>query len=137
MKDILNKNVRHFSQECIVNIGLKLIDLLEKLHMKGYIHGDIKPDNIMIGNYKKDPTLKSKIYLIDFGISQRYLDSNNNHVKFKQNVPFQGNLIFSSKNAFGQVTLSRRDDFISLIYFLIFCVDSKLEWVDLKKPVSD
>ena len=35
------------------------------------------------------------------------------------------------------MTLSRRDDFISLVYFLIFCVNSKLDWIDLKKPISD
>lgn len=69
LKDILNKNMRHFSQECIINLGLKLLDLLEKLHEKGYIHCDLKPDNIMIGDFKKDPTLKNKLYLIDFGIS--------------------------------------------------------------------
>lgn len=114
-----------------------MIDLLEKLHMKGYIHCDIKPDNIMIGNFKVDPSLKSKLYLIDFGLSKRYLDENGNHVEFRKNVAFQGNLIFSSKNAFGQVTLSRRDDLISLIYFLIFCVDSKLDWIDLTRPISD
>lgn len=44
--------------------------------MKGYIHCDIKPENIMIGDFESDLKLKSKIYLIDFGISERYLDSN-------------------------------------------------------------
>ena len=36
----------------------------------------------MIGDYLKDPKLMNKIYLIDFGISQRYLDNNNNHIAF-------------------------------------------------------
>ena len=65
-----------------------MIDLLEKLHMKGYIHCDIKPDNIMIGNFKVDPSLKNKLYLIDFGLSKRYLDDDGNHVKFCKNVSF-------------------------------------------------
>jgi RIO-like serine/threonine protein kinase len=56
--------------------------LLEKFHDEGYIHCDLKPDNIMIGDYIKDPKLMNKIYLIDFGISQRYVDSQGNHLPF-------------------------------------------------------
>lgn len=44
------------------------------MHDKGYIHCDIKPDNIMIGNYKRDLAEMNIIYLIDFGISSEYLD---------------------------------------------------------------
>ena len=79
----------------------------------------------------------NKLYLIDFGISSRFLDENNNHIPFEQNVSFKGNLIFSSKNAFAEVTLSRRDDIISLVYFLIFCVNSKQSWIDAERPISD
>jgi len=39
---------------------------------------------------------------------------------------FQGNLIFASKNAFKLNTLSRRDDLISLVYFLLYLVDGDL-----------
>ena len=51
-------------------------------------------------------------------------------------MPFKGNLIFSSKNAFGEVSLSRRDDFISLIYFLIFCFDSNIHWFDHTRELA-
>lgn len=105
--------------------------------MKGYVHCDIKPENIMIGDFEKDPELKKKIYLIDFGISHRYLDDNGNHIEYKRNVPFKGNLLFSSKNAFSRVTLSRRDDLMSLIYLLIFCINTDIAWIDNNISVSD
>jgi len=54
----------------------------------------------------------------------------------KKNVPFKGNIIFSSKHAFEQISLSRRDDIISLLYFLIFCVKSDLTWIDNSRPLS-
>ena len=69
LKDILQQTQRHFSKICILNFGIVMINLLEKLHDKGYIHCDIKPDNIMIGNFNKDPKQNRKIFLIDFGIS--------------------------------------------------------------------
>jgi hypothetical protein len=50
--------------------------------------------------------------LIDYGISQRYLDELGNHLPFKTGVPFKGNVVFSSKNALAEVSLSRRDDII-------------------------
>lgn len=91
----------------------------------------------MIGDYKKEPKLMNKIYLIDFGISSRYLDQSGKHIPFQENVPFKGNVIFSSKNAFSNFTLSRRDDIISFVYLLIFCVNSNVQWIDNTKPVSD
>jgi len=38
----------------VVAIGISMLGLLEKLHDKGYIHCDIKPDNTMIGDFKID-----------------------------------------------------------------------------------
>jgi serine/threonine protein kinase len=52
-----------------MTMGLQLIDLLEKFHDQGFIHCDLKPDNIMIGNYVNDPSTMNLLYLIDFGIS--------------------------------------------------------------------
>ncbi len=78
----------------------------------------------------------NKIYLIDFGISQKYQDENLNHLPFKENVNFKGNVIFSSKNAFAHYSLSRRDDIISFVYLIIFCINSNVSWVDNNKPVA-
>ena len=78
-----------------------MIELLRQMHNVGFIHCDIKPDNILIGDYMKEEKLKNKLYLIDFGISHNYLDDEGNHVPYLQDVPFKGNVIFSSKNAFG------------------------------------
>jgi serine/threonine protein kinase len=69
IKDILKRNRKHFSVKCIMTIGLQLVDLLEKLHEVGYIHCDLKPDNVMVGNYILDPKAMNELYLIDFGIS--------------------------------------------------------------------
>ena len=48
------------------------IQLLVSLHFmkeNNIIHCDLKPDNIMIGDYVRDAKMMNQIYLIDFGIS--------------------------------------------------------------------
>ena len=79
----------------------------------------------------------NKLFLIDFGIAQPYLTPEGAHMPFRRNIPFKGNVIFSSKNAFDQLTLSRRDDIISFMYFLIFCVNSNQSWIDNLRPIAD
>ena len=35
------------------------------------------------------------------------------------------------------MSLSRRDDIISLMYLLIYCVNSNLSWIDIARPIAD
>ncbi len=46
-----------------------MIDRLESLHCLGYVHGDLKPLNIMATNNKQNNTL----FLIDYGLSVNYV----------------------------------------------------------------
>lgn len=32
----------------VVNVGISLLKIIEKVHEKGYCHTDIKPDNILV-----------------------------------------------------------------------------------------
>ena len=38
---------RKFPLQTILTIGIQILDLLEKFHSLGYIHNDMKPQNIM------------------------------------------------------------------------------------------
>lgn len=85
---------------------------------------------------------KSLIYLIDFGISQQYINPNDGeHNKIKKES-FNGNLIFCSKNMFYEIcklcffislAQSRRDDIISLGYLLIFMFNGQVPWIKSKE----
>jgi hypothetical protein len=54
--------------------------------------------------------------------------SNGKHISKKYNRVFRGNLGFSSHNAFKKISLSRRDDLISLCYLLTYLLDGEPAW---------
>lgn len=46
------------------------------------MHRDLKPENMILGLGKEI----HKLYLIDFGISKIYRDSNNRHMYYRLNI---------------------------------------------------
>lgn len=64
-----NKNV---SQKHITSLVKKIIDAFAKIHIKGIVHGDIHPGNIIV-------TPSSEIKVLDFGLALNYdLEKNEN-----------------------------------------------------------
>ncbi len=53
----------------VLMIAIQVIEKIEIIHSKGYIHGDIQPSNFLTGTGKT----KHKIYLIDYELSYPYL----------------------------------------------------------------
>ena len=92
----------------------------------GFIHNDIKPANIMIGNNGQS------IYLIDFGLSVPYLHQNGIHVKKKTIDTFTGNYLFASLNSYRLNNKSRRDDLQSLMFLMVYLLNNNyLPWFKL------
>ena len=50
----------------------------------------------MIGSEDLSSEASSQIYLIDYGVSQRYLNQHGTHIEEKSEVPFRGNFLFAS-----------------------------------------
>ena len=103
----------------VITVDLdQLIHRLEILHDTGFIHRDIKPDNIMVGLGRS-----SLIHLADFGMAKVYRDKKRNHFEKLTEMGFVGTQLFASPNAHANITQSRRDDLISLGYTIIY-----LDW---------
>ena len=67
---------------------------LETLHKIGYVHCDLKPDNILISADTED----DEIYLIDYGLAHTYLDENGNHMEHPKKVSFKGSISYCGLN---------------------------------------
>ena len=62
--------------------------MYEQLHTAGYVFNDLKMDNLYVANGDKITPFDGKtnclkncqIYLVDFGLSEPFLDDQGNHV---------------------------------------------------------
>ena len=116
-----------FSIKTTVMIGIQAINRLEQIHTQGFIHRDIKPDNFLVG-YGQN---KDIIYLVDFGLSKKYIDS---HYRNDKNLV--GSLRYASIRNHKGIEQSRRDDLESLGYMLIYFINGCLPWQNVQKKTE-
>lgn len=116
-----------FQLKTILQIGMQLLTIIEDIHNAGVLHRDIKPDNILIGSANK----LNQIYLIDFGLSNIYVDEKWNHKPISNNKSVIGTLSYISLNVHNGIEYSRRDDLISIGYILIYFFKGKLPWQNI------
>ena len=73
-----------------------MLDKLAVMHQSGFLMLDLKPNNVLVGDYGNKQM--HKIRLIDFGISKPYLEEDGTHIKMKKQDLFMGSFIFASVN---------------------------------------
>ena len=125
--ELFNECEKKFTTKDICMLGIQLLERLEYIHSKNYIHRDIKPHNFLVGNKNE-----GLIYIIDFGLAKKYKSDRGNHVKFSITKHITGTPRFCSVNAMRGVEQSRRDDLESLCYLIIYFFKGSLPWQGLK-----
>ncbi|KAL8041676.1 hypothetical protein ABFX02_10G179400 [Erythranthe guttata] len=126
--DVWNSLGQSMSPNMVACIAVEAISIFEKLHMKGFVHGDVKPENFLLG--LPGSADEKKLYLIDLGLASRWKDaSSGQHVEYDQRPDiFRGTVRYASVHAHLGRTGSRRDDLESLAYTLIFLIKGRLPW---------
>ncbi|KAM0044146.1 putative protein kinase CK1-CK1-Pl family [Helianthus debilis subsp. tardiflorus] len=126
--DVWNNNSHTMSIEMVACIAIEAISILEKIHSRGYVHGDVKPENFLLG---PPGTLdEKKLFLVDLGLATRWRDASSGlHVEYDQRPDvFRGTVRYASVHAHLGRTGSRRDDLESLAYTLVFLLRGRLPW---------
>lgn len=128
LQDLFQKCNRRFDLKTVVLIGKQVITRLEYLHSKKFIHRDIKPENFLMGTHQNC----TKVFVIDFGLSKKYIQKNGEHIPYKDNKSLTGTPRYASINSHLGIEQSRRDDLESVVYMLIYFLKGSLPWQNLK-----
>ncbi|CAL0320667.1 unnamed protein product [Lupinus luteus] len=126
--DVWNSSSQMMSSEMVSCIAVESLSILEKMHLKGYVHGDVKPENFLLG--QPATAQEKKLFLVDLGLATKWRDtSSGQHVEYDQRPDmFRGTVRYASVHAHLGRTASRRDDLESLAYTLIFLHKGRLPW---------
>ncbi|KRX34364.1 putative serine/threonine-protein kinase [Trichinella murrelli] len=119
-----------FSISTYLRISVQSLHALEALHSVGYVHRDVKTDNLTIGYGEVE---QRRIYLIDFGLAKRYTDENGNVRQPRRKPGFRGTSTYASISAHKQKELGRVDDLWSWLYTTMEMASGHLPWNGLKK----
>uniref|UniRef100_A0A0E0JIK8 non-specific serine/threonine protein kinase n=1 Tax=Oryza punctata TaxID=4537 RepID=A0A0E0JIK8_ORYPU len=126
--DVWNNNSHTMSVEMVACIAIEAISILEKMHSKGYVHGDVKPENFLLGPIGTPE--EKRLFLVDLGLATKWRDTSTGlHVDYDQRPDvFRGTVRYASVHAHLGRIGSRRDDLESLAYTLVFLLRGRLPW---------
>ena len=132
LEDLMKTCGNKFSTKTVCMIGEQMVSRIEYMHSKNYLHRDIKPDNFLIGEKKKNI-----LYIIDFGLSKKYKDSKTGlHIPYRDGKALTGTARYASINTHLGIEQSRRDDLESIGYCLIYFLRGELPWQGLKAKTA-
>ncbi|XP_045926462.1 serine/threonine-protein kinase VRK1-like isoform X1 [Micropterus dolomieu] len=133
LEKVLEHNGGRLRKSTVLQLGQRLVAVLEYIHENEYVHADIKAANLMLGY--RDP---EQVYLADYGLSYRYCPDGV-HKEYKENPKkgHNGTIEYTSLDAHRGLAPSRRGDFQILGFCLLHWLCGSLPWDNvLKNPTQ-
>ncbi|XP_065038443.1 casein kinase 1-like protein 2 isoform X3 [Musa acuminata AAA Group] len=96
LEDLFNFCNRKFSLKTVLMLADHMINRVEFVHSKCFLHRDIKPDNFLMGLGRR---ANQVVYIIDFGLAKKYRDSSTyQHIPYRENKNLTGTARYASVN---------------------------------------
>eukprot|EP01031_Cornospumella_fuschlensis_P026778 gene26778-32357_t len=131
LQDLFDYCGKPFTLKTVLMLAVQMLDRLEFVHSKHYIHRGVKPGNFVMGT----GSTKSICHIIDFDFSTTYIMTGNkeakSHIPYSEGWRLTGNVIYASINNHLGIAQSRRDDIESLGYTLLYFLRGSLPWEDM------
>uniref|UniRef100_A0A0N4ZMU6 non-specific serine/threonine protein kinase n=1 Tax=Parastrongyloides trichosuri TaxID=131310 RepID=A0A0N4ZMU6_PARTI len=128
----LKHKCKVFSSSTLLRMSIQLLNGIKELHEAGFVHRDVKPDNICIG--RKGGALKV-IHLLDFGLCREYIITIDGKASLREPRPgkvlFRGTPVYCSIDAGSGKEQGRHDDLWSMMYVIADLISS-LPWRSLR-----
>ena len=127
VQKLFEASQRRFPLNTVINLSLRIIDVLEYIHEQQYIHADIKGSNLLLGFGKG---CENQVWLVDFGLACRYIVGGV-HKEYKPDLrkAHNGTIEFTSRDAHIGAN-GRRGDFEILGYNVLQWLTGRLPWED-------
>ncbi|GMN53082.1 hypothetical protein TIFTF001_022225 [Ficus carica] len=95
LEDLFNFCSRKLSLKSVLMLADQMINRVEFVHSKSFLHRDIKPDNFLMGLGRR----ANQVYIIDFGLAKKYRDtSTHQHIPYRENKNLTGTARYASMN---------------------------------------
>ena len=127
LKELFIRCNKRFSLVTTLKIATQLITRIEHLHEQHFIHRDIRPSNFCLGLDGRQEI----IYCTNLSLAKRYRDLDNglNHIpQASKHNKLKVPTTFSSINCMLGLENSRKDDFESLGYMIVYFLKGTLPW---------
>ncbi|KAH7730120.1 Protein kinase domain containing protein [Aphelenchoides avenae] len=121
---------RQFTLGTVLRVGKQMVEALRDVHSVGFLHRDVKPSNMCVGNANRVRT----IYLVDFGMTRQFRYDDGTIRKERFYAGFRGTSRYVSLTVHDRKEQGPVDDMWSLLYTLVELSEGQLPWRQLTDP---